>query len=117
MPRAERIAFLCPRFAEGPTVGGAETLLRNLAARTAADGRKTTFLTTCATNHFTWANERPAGTHNVGGMEVVFFPVDTNRDLDAFIRIQNRISAGNSVTKKSCCGSATASTARRSMTI
>jgi glycosyltransferase involved in cell wall biosynthesis len=31
-------------------------------------------------------------------MNVIFFPVDANRDLDTFLRIQTRISAGNTVT-------------------
>ncbi len=88
---AKRIAFVCPRFAEGATVGGAETLLKNLAER-AAGGRSVTFLTTCATNHFTWQNERPAGRIQYRNMHVHFFPVDTDRDVDAFLRIQDTIS-------------------------
>ena len=99
MSRAERIAFVCPRFADGSTVGGAETLLKALAYRVAASGRKTTLLTTCAANHFTWANERPAGRKNIGGLDIVFFPVDESRDLDKFLRIQSRISSGTSVSE------------------
>lgn len=92
MPTAGRIAFVCPRFAEGDTVGGAETLLRNLAEHAASAGRKVSFLTTCARNHFTWQNEVPAGQRRIGDLDVHFFPVDENRDVDAFLRVQEIIS-------------------------
>ncbi len=91
-PTAQRLAFVCPRFAEGATVGGAETLLRNQAERAAARGRRVTFLATCATNHFTWRNERPAGRTTLRGLDVHFFPVDEDRDVDAFLRTQEVIS-------------------------
>ncbi len=89
---AERLAFVCPRFATGATVGGAETLLKNQAQRAAAAGRRVTFLTTCASNHFTWHNERPPGRSSWGGMDIHFFPVDDQRDLEAFLRTQELIS-------------------------
>jgi glycosyltransferase involved in cell wall biosynthesis len=88
---SQRIAFVCPRFAEGATVGGAETLLKNLAARAAGAGRRITFLTTCAQDHFTWKNDLPAGTRRIGNMDVMFFPVDADRDLESFVRIQTAI--------------------------
>lgn len=89
---AAHIAFVCPRFAEGDTVGGAETLLRNLAERAVAAGRRVTFLTTCATNHFTWQNERPPGRAQCRNLDVHFFSVDTDCDVDTFLRIQEIIS-------------------------
>lgn len=91
MPRAERIAVICPRFAEHGTVGGAETLLKALASRLAAAGRKVDFLTTCATNHYTWENTIPPGTKSFGGLTVTFFPVDENRDVGTFLRLQDMI--------------------------
>jgi glycosyltransferase involved in cell wall biosynthesis len=91
-PPPPRVAFLSPRFADGPTVGGAETLLRRLAERTARAGSQVDFLTTCAVNHFTWANELPAGERKVGTLTVRYFPVDEQRDKHAFHQIQNRIS-------------------------
>jgi glycosyltransferase involved in cell wall biosynthesis len=94
MTKAKRLAFICPRFAEGATVGGAETLLKNLALRAVADGRDVTFLTTCATDHFTWKNELPAGERTVDGMRVMFFPVDEDRDVGAFLEVQTTISRG-----------------------
>ncbi|MDD4873210.1 MAG: glycosyltransferase family 4 protein [Kiritimatiellae bacterium] len=90
--QSHHIAFVCPRFAEGSTIGGAETLLKNLAIRTAAAGRKVTFLTTCARNHFTWENELPAGSKAFQGMEVHFFPVDTDRNISRFLNVQELIS-------------------------
>ena len=99
MPRAERIAFVCPRFAEGATVGGAETLLRWQAERAAMAGRRVTFLATCATNHFTWANELPAGASKAGPIAVLRFPVDADRDVDKFLRVQAAISRGGPVSE------------------
>ena len=94
---SRHIAFVCPRFSTGDTVGGAETLLGALARRAAAAGRKVSFLTTCARNHFTWENEHPPGTRTIDGIEVTFFPVDSDRDIDAFLKVQRRISRGADV--------------------
>lgn len=98
MPTPPRIALVCPRFAEGPTVGGAETLFRQLAERLAAMGWEVDYLTTCARNHFTWENEIPAGTQTVKGITVRYFPVDGQRDLALFHHVQNRISLSLPVT-------------------
>ena len=91
---ADRIAFVCPRFAEHGTVGGAETLLKQLAERAGRAGREVTFLTTCAEDHFTWANDRPAGRQRIGDLTVEFFPVDEDRDLERFLETQDAISRG-----------------------
>ncbi len=116
MSSAGRIAFICPRFAEG-SAGGAETLLRNLAERAQSAGRQVVFLTTCATDHFTWRNERPAGPCRVGALDVHFFPVDEDRDVAEFLRVQEVISRKghvspedelawieNSVNSRALCG-------------
>ena len=79
MTVTRRLAFVAPRFPESGTVGGAETLLKNLALRCRQAGHKVDFLTTCATNHFSWANEVPAGSRDIEGITVHFFPV--NHDL------------------------------------
>ncbi len=91
---AHRIAFVAPRFAEGGTVGGAETLLKALAERCARAGRKVDFLTTCATNHFTWENTVPPGVRRVGEMDIHFFPVNADRDIEGFLRVQSNIDQG-----------------------
>jgi len=100
MASPRRIAFVSPRFSEGPTVGGAETLLRQLAERLVKAGWQVDYLTTCARNHFTWENEIPPGTKTFSGITVRYFPVDGGRDLDAFIRIQDRISRFIPVTRE-----------------
>ena len=94
MARAERVAVVCPRLAKGATVGGAETLLRELALRAAHNGRQVTFLATCATDHFTWKNELPPGRSQWQGLDVTLFPVREDRDHDAFVRAQSAISRG-----------------------
>lgn len=73
-------------------MGGAETLLKSLAQRAQAMGRKVVFLTTCARDHFSWRNELERGTRQVEGLTVHYFPVAENRDISAFLRIQEAIS-------------------------
>ncbi|MFH0954083.1 MAG: glycosyltransferase family 4 protein [Verrucomicrobiota bacterium] len=97
MSRAERIAFVCPRFSEKGTVGGAETLLKNLAEHAANAGRQVSFLTTCAENHFTWDNTRTPGRTRIGNLDVHYFPVDA-RDVSAFLRAQDAIDRRAGVT-------------------
>ncbi len=99
MASPPRIAFVSPRFSEGPTVGGAETLLRKLAERLVAKGWQVDFLTTCARNHFTWENEIEPGDMMIAGITVRHFPVDGDRDLTAFITAQNRISRSAEITR------------------
>jgi len=74
--------------------------LKSLAMRAATAGRKVTFLTTCARNHFTWKNEVAPGAKTVDGIEVIFFPVDENRDIGAFLRAQDMISRGRPVSRE-----------------
>lgn len=92
MSETKRIAFVCPRFAEGATIGGAETLLKALAERAAQAGRQVTFLTTCAQNHFTWENSLPPGEKRFGNLDVHYFPVNEDRDIANFLRVQDVIS-------------------------
>lgn len=92
-----RVAFIAPRLAGNGAVGGAETLLFNLARRAAEGGHEVTFLTTCAKNHFTWANEEPAGEIVHEGIRVIRFPVNADRDIDTFLRVQGAIDEGMEV--------------------
>ena len=56
-----RIALVPPRY--GPdVVGGAELVLREVAHGLAARGWQVDVLTTCARDHYTWANHYPAAT-------------------------------------------------------
>jgi glycosyltransferase involved in cell wall biosynthesis len=93
MTRAERIAFVVPRWSREGTVGGAENLLGSLARRAAAQ-RDVEVLTTCARNHFTWANEREPGSETVDGLTVRYFRVNEDRDLERFLDVQEQISHG-----------------------
>jgi glycosyltransferase involved in cell wall biosynthesis len=96
MAKPDRIAFVCPRLAGEGAVGGAETLLKNLAMHAAARGVAVDFLTTCAQSHFTWENTLPPGVKQMDGMAVHFFPVD-DRDTGTFLRIQQNIDRGRSM--------------------
>jgi glycosyltransferase involved in cell wall biosynthesis len=75
-----RLAFVPPRFGDDVT-GGAEAALREAAEGLAARGWDVDVLTTCARDHFTWANEYPAGEEHVGKLRVLRFPtvLDTPR--------------------------------------
>lgn len=95
MPTSDRLAFICPRFAEGTTVGGAETLIRALAMQAVAAGRDVVFLTTCAKDHVSWANELPPGERMVDGLRVHTFPVNTDRDSALFLKLQDRVGRGH----------------------
>ncbi|HIE10801.1 MAG TPA: hypothetical protein EYP62_04250, partial [Kiritimatiellae bacterium] len=86
-----KLAFVAPRFADDRAVGGAETLLRQLAERMAAGGHEVSFLTTCAVDHRTWKNDRRPGVQSYGNLRVRFFPVDEDRDGGAFIRLQEKV--------------------------
>ena len=93
MGAAHAIAVVAPRHAVGPAIGGAETLLRALALRLAAAGRKVRLLTTCATDHVSWENVRTPGVVRDGPLEVEHFPV-APRDAARFHEIQREISRG-----------------------
>jgi glycosyltransferase involved in cell wall biosynthesis len=80
--RAARIAFIAPRY--GPSVvGGAETLCRLLAENLTTHGTPVDVLTTCALDHFTWANAVPEGENVEAGVRVRRFAVGP-RDPEAF---------------------------------
>ena len=98
MAPPDRLAFVCPRLAGEGAVGGAETLLKNLALHAAARGFAVDFLTTCAQSHFTWENTLPAGVRHMDGMDIHFFPVDS-RDVGTFLTIQHAIDRGRPVSE------------------
>ena len=55
-----RAAIVVPRF--GPDVlAGAERLARGFAYAVAAHGWQVEVWTTCASSHYTWQNDLPAG--------------------------------------------------------
>ncbi len=73
MTREGTVAFVPSRY--GPEViGGAETVMREQAHGLAERGWDVEVLTTCARDHYTWANEYPAGVDQVGAVTVRRFP-------------------------------------------
>jgi glycosyltransferase involved in cell wall biosynthesis len=79
------VAFVVPRYGPG-IVGGAETLCRMVAENLAANGTPVEVFTTCAIDHFTWANHHPEGTTREGGVPVHRFAVSGARDDALFWR-------------------------------
>ncbi|WP_217914364.1 glycosyltransferase family 4 protein [Miltoncostaea marina] len=69
-----RVVWVVPRYGR-EVVGGAETLARSLAGRATPPGWRVEVATTCALDHDTWRNERPAGAEVVDGITVRRFPV------------------------------------------
>jgi glycosyltransferase involved in cell wall biosynthesis len=85
------VAFVVQRYGADIT-GGSETLARAVAERLAAQMR-VTVLTTCARDYVTWRNELPAGQERLNGVDVVRFPVEEERDLEAFNRLSEPLYA------------------------
>ena len=83
------LAVVVQRY--GPDVtGGSESLARAVAERLAAEYR-VTVLTTCARDYVTWRNELPEGAERRGEVEVRRFPVEEERDLEAFNRFSDTL--------------------------
>jgi glycosyltransferase involved in cell wall biosynthesis len=85
------VAFVVQRYGADIT-GGSETLAREVAERLAPQMR-ITVLTTCARDYVTWRNELPAGEERVNGVDVLRFPVEEERDLEAFNRLSEPLYA------------------------
>jgi glycosyltransferase involved in cell wall biosynthesis len=78
----QEVAFVVQRY--GPDItGGSEALARAVAERLAPTHRITVF-TTCARDYVTWRNELAEGREEHNGVVVRRFPVEEERDLDAF---------------------------------
>jgi glycosyltransferase involved in cell wall biosynthesis len=89
--RSAEVAFVIQRY--GPEItGGSESLARAVAERLLPDYGVTVF-TSCARDYVTWRNELPAGESSVEGVRVRRFPVDEERDLDAFNRYSDDLYA------------------------
>ena len=73
MERSGRLAFVPARYGPG-VVGGAEAMLGEIAHGLAGRGWDVDVLTTCARDHFTWANEFAAGVERDGAVTVRRFP-------------------------------------------
>ena len=79
-----KLGFVVPRY--GPEiVGGAELGARMLAERLVEGPRwSVEVFTTCARDHVTWANEYPAGTQTIGGVQVHRFANNSGRPSSFF---------------------------------
>ncbi len=88
-----KLAFVPPRFASG-VFGGSEAVSREAAFGFAARGYDVEVVTTCAVDHYTWANELPEGTSYENGLTVRRFPV-VRRPSRPALRAQLSIQAGH----------------------
>lgn len=94
---APRLALVPPRY--GPDViGGAELVLREVAHGMAARGWQVDVLTTCARDHYTWANHYPAGTSADGPLTVHRFPVVDDTSGKARAAVAQRLALGEEPT-------------------
>lgn len=92
--RRGTIAFVPPRY--GPdVVGGAEAVFGELARGLAGRGWDVEVLTTCARDHYTWANEYPAGTSTEDGLRIHRFPTVMDTPGTDRERLGNRLLAGD----------------------
>ena len=87
-----RLAFVPPRFGPG-VLGGSEALLAEAAVGLAQRGHNVEIVTTCATNHFTWANELAEGNKEESGMLVRRFRV-VRHPSRATLKAQLSVQAG-----------------------
>jgi glycosyltransferase involved in cell wall biosynthesis len=91
-----RVAFVPPRYGDD-VVGGAETVLRQAAERLAGRGWEVDILTTCARDHYTWANAYPPGSERHGDLTVFRFPVVHPRESGLWQSLDRRIRLGSSL--------------------
>lgn len=95
---ARRIALVPPRY--GPdVVGGAEAVIRRVAHGLADRGWQVEVLTTCARDHYTWANVEPAGSsvdHTGTGAAVTVrrYPIVADTDGETRARVEAALAAG-----------------------
>ncbi|HVW34857.1 MAG TPA: glycosyltransferase family 4 protein [Acidimicrobiia bacterium] len=92
-----RIAFVPPRYGDD-VVGGAETVLRQAAERLATRGWEVEILTTCVKDHYTWANDYPAGVWRDGDLTIRRFPVVHGDDPVLWDALERRIRVGATLT-------------------
>jgi glycosyltransferase involved in cell wall biosynthesis len=74
------LAFVCPRYGT-EVLGGAETVVREIAERLRARDLAVEILTTCAIDHHTWANDYPPGMAYVNDVLVHRFPIERGDEV------------------------------------
>ena len=70
-----RLAFIPPRYGD-KVVGGSEAVMREAAEGLAERGWEVEILTTCAWDHYSWANQYPEGVTRSAGVTVRRFPTE-----------------------------------------
>jgi glycosyltransferase involved in cell wall biosynthesis len=93
MADSKRLAFVPPRYGD-EVVGGSEALMREAAHGLAGRGWEVEVLTTCARDHYTWANAYPPGEFVTGGLTVRRFPTVHDTDPMAADAVLRRILVG-----------------------
>jgi glycosyltransferase involved in cell wall biosynthesis len=84
-----RVAIVVQRYGAEVT-GGSESLARAVATRLAADHDVTVY-TTCARDYVTWRNELPEGGEREGGVLVLRFRAEEERELASFNRLSESL--------------------------
>ena len=87
-----RLLWVLPRFG-GSTVGGAERLVGELAAKGTPASWTSEIATTCAADHFTWQNQLPPGETVEAGLLVRRFEVGP-RDGERYEALHPKILSG-----------------------
>lgn len=99
-PAKGRLCFVTPRYGDG-VVGGSELVVAEAARGLAGRGFDVQVLTTCALDHYTWANHFPPGDFEDRGLTVRRFetvrPRSTARfaALDARLREREKLDPGD----------------------
>lgn len=83
------VAFVVQRYGLEVS-GGAEFLARMIAERMKKHW-KIEVLTSCATDYITWRNYYKEGLEEINGVRVRRFPVDKERNIERFGRVQDKI--------------------------
>jgi glycosyltransferase involved in cell wall biosynthesis len=91
-----RLAVVPARYGPG-LVGGAEIVIAGIGRGLAARGWDVEVLTTCAKDHFTWANVYPAGETMDDGIRVRRFPAVVDTPGTEHAEIEQAVLAGSPV--------------------
>ena len=85
----EKIAFVCQRY--GNEVNGGSELYCMQTAEKLAERYDVTVYTTCALDYMTWKNHYAEGEETIRGVKVKRFPVEQERNQEAFDRMSLKV--------------------------
>jgi glycosyltransferase involved in cell wall biosynthesis len=94
-PMPGSLAFVCPRYGV-EVLGGAETVVREMAERLVGRGLPVDVLATCAVDHYTWRNEFPEAVTDINGVTVRRFETQRGSE-DVWRRFGDLIVSGRSI--------------------